>query len=231
MFVLGLILGAVLGVIADRLWGKVERRARLRFDGYWFEDGSGRGIGFRIKNVGKADIPPFSACLFHPLRGSWFVFPRYPKGSLLPQQETKCQCVLIRTSADKERRPHVNLAQMFRKENGTTVTEAETGAFVFRLVMDSSEHVVYQNAAIGKAAAALIAKSLQRNTMRGLAREFASLHDATEAANTSRAAKLLVSIRKAHEALPENRAKRPPSPSQTDSGARVERVEAGDPEV
>jgi len=51
-FLLGVILGGIVGVLFDRLWVEYERLARADIEPSWHESDGECGIQLRIRNVG-----------------------------------------------------------------------------------------------------------------------------------------------------------------------------------
>ena len=66
----GLILGAILGVVADRLWFRYERIPKLDIVGGESMGVDGEGYHFTITNRGILEIPPYKIYIYHPCRGS-----------------------------------------------------------------------------------------------------------------------------------------------------------------
>ena len=59
-FIVGLALGAILGVVFDRLWTRVEKVARVEISGGYFQNIDGQeGFTFTIKNLGTTEIPEY----------------------------------------------------------------------------------------------------------------------------------------------------------------------------
>src|ERR1700677_2083020 len=74
-FWVGLVLGAIFGVVADRTWEAIESRPHVRLTPSIFENIEGeRGMAYTIENTGTKELPPFEIVLFHPGRGTMQVF-------------------------------------------------------------------------------------------------------------------------------------------------------------
>ena len=94
-FIAGLVLGAVLGVIADRVWKVFESRPCFRLtDGVFRSRGERQGIMYTVENTGKQEVPPIELALFHPTRGTLFVFAAATEGPLQPSESRRFECTL-----------------------------------------------------------------------------------------------------------------------------------------
>lgn len=158
-FVSGLVLGAILGVIADRLWARFENRVRVQVRGsHSFTSAGQKGFVFKVRNVGKVTIPPYRISLFNPGRGSFLVFDKEPPGELLPQQEDNHSCWLI-----GPRGPDEHLCNWF-----SSLSADEISGFAFRLVMENSDRVLYENSLIGQSLVKQFVHVCQSGNLQGL---------------------------------------------------------------
>lgn len=66
-FVAGLVLGAILGVAADRVWTRFEKIPRFRIKGGFFVAlRDERGMTLKVQNAGTTEIPPTKLSSFTP---------------------------------------------------------------------------------------------------------------------------------------------------------------------
>lgn len=162
-FVLGLVLGAVLGVIADRLWSRFEQIPRLDVIGSFFVSLDGDGFIFAITNRGRWEIPPVKICIYNPNRGSIFMFEKDKEGMQLPGQKIEHRCLVLRNKKLLRQYP-----DLYRKPNGKPLSEMEKNAFVFRLVLENSERVIYENKSLGNSFVNVFQKVRDEKTFEGI---------------------------------------------------------------
>ena len=94
-FIAGLVLGAIFGVVADRVWEKFEKKARLHMTISSFRNiRQEEGLKYKVRNVGASEIPDFQILLWHPDRGSMMAFNTTVCGPLLPDQTREFSCTL-----------------------------------------------------------------------------------------------------------------------------------------
>jgi hypothetical protein len=158
-FVAGLILGAVLGVAADRFWEKWEKRPRVAIRaGVFASIDQGSGLTLTVINTGTKDLPEFDVQIFHPLRGTLSAFWRGPAGNgpLLPGQQREFRCGL--TDA---RQACPMFKNWFFNEGHQLVVQPQYGDFRFRLKMVSSDVILFESGELGNALARLWVKVLQ----------------------------------------------------------------------
>jgi len=154
LFFTGLIFGAILGAIfsvtADRLWRRYEQCFRLDISfGESFDTIMGslrKGYHFTITNRGKYEIPPYKIWIYNPLRGSISLFDRDRDQSTLPEQQLMHKCFMI---INKEL--SACLPNFYQRINGDIMNEAQKSEFVFRLILDNSEEIIYENCDMGNA--------------------------------------------------------------------------------
>jgi hypothetical protein len=164
-FIIGLILGAILGVLADRLWSWVERIIRVDIKGGYFQNiKREEGFHFAITNKGTTDIPPYRICIFHPQRGSLFVFSiKENVGTLIPGQTDEHQCVVL-----KQGKVDTFLANWFFHVKNEQVTHVDITKFAFQMVMDKSKKVLWQSNSIGNALANQFVKVITEKNFKGI---------------------------------------------------------------
>lgn len=141
-----LILGAILGVMADRLWRRYEQIPRLDIIGSVFLSVDGEGYTFTITNRGPSDIPPFQIYIYNPRRGSISFFTRSREGNLLPDQKVEYKYTMI-----KNGRLLSDFLDFYRDINNTVISTIQRDKFVFRLQLDDSDKIIYENRTIGNA--------------------------------------------------------------------------------
>jgi hypothetical protein len=150
LFFTGLIVGAIASVVADRLWRRYEQHLRLDISfGEFFNTQTGqlcKGYQFTITNRGKYEIPPYKIWICNPFRGSISLFDRDRNQSTLPEQQLVHKCFMI---INKELSAY--LPDFFQRTNGGIMNEAQKSEFVFRLVLDNSEKIIYENKSLGNA--------------------------------------------------------------------------------
>jgi hypothetical protein len=148
-FTAGIVLGAIFGVVADRLWGRIERQPRLQLKiGFFTNVKNEKGLTYTVRNVGSAGIPDYQIGIFHPLRGTLYAFPSEQRGALLPDQHRKHQCLLV-----KNETPDGFIRSWILRERDTVLEDVEIKDFSLRVVMTDSENVLYESSRIGNAIA------------------------------------------------------------------------------
>lgn len=157
-FGIGLVLGAVFGVVVDRLWARFEERPRLQLRSGYFEKIEGvRGINCTVRNVGRANIPDYRIALFHPSRGSTFAFSAEDSGPLLPDQERLHECLL-----SVQGKPCDYFTAWLALESSGNAPTADPKDYEFRVVMSKSDRVLFSSKPMGRALA-----DIWRATARG----------------------------------------------------------------
>lgn len=150
-FIAGIILGSVLGVVADRLWGRVEKQPKFQLTTYYFgRSEGGRGIGYRVKNIGKADIPDYQIGMFHPARGTFNAFLSKQEGALQPDQFREHEYVLA-----KDGKPEGFVRDWILRERDTVLEleDVEIKDFSLRIEMKNSKKILFESSRIGNAIA------------------------------------------------------------------------------
>jgi len=119
----------------------------------YIESVKGNGIFFTVTNIGREDFPPYKVAIFHPKRGSFFIFPSENSGPLLPDQKRQHECHVFQNG---------KLRQAFPKFDDYThhdeLVHVNIEDFRFRLVLENSDKVLYEDAGIGQGFARLIRK-------------------------------------------------------------------------
>jgi len=149
-FIAVLILGAVLGVVADRLWRQYERVPKLDIScGEFFDTTSGvreEGYVFTITNRGICAIPPYKIWIYSPWRGSISFFISNRDESTLPNQKLVHRCFMIRNKELINAFP-----DLYRDRNNNPIKEDQKNDFIFRLILENSDKIIYENRDIGNA--------------------------------------------------------------------------------
>lgn len=143
-FVLGLVFGAIFGVVADRVWARLERVPKLHVEGGFFMDVGGQGFTFTITNIGACELPPVTVCIYNPRRGSIFMFEKNAQGVQLPGQRVRHRCTVVGSKGLP-----VGRLDFYRESTGEELTNRERNEFAFRLVVESSDRIIYESKSIG----------------------------------------------------------------------------------
>ena len=143
-FVLGLVFGAILGVVADRLWTRFEQIPKLDVIGGFFVSKDGDGFIFTITNKGPSEIPPVKICIYNPNYGSFFMFEKNKESGQLAGQDIEHRCLVL-----KNNKLFLQFPDFYRKQSGEQLNDIEKNEFVFRLVLENSDRVIYENKSIG----------------------------------------------------------------------------------
>lgn len=148
-FVAGIVLGAILGVVADRLWSQVEKQPRLELQiGFFSNVKNEEGLSYTVRNVGTAELPDYRIGIFHPARGTLYAFPSKQSGPLLPDQVRTHDCVLIGNGM-----PNDLIANWIFRERDKMLQEIEIKEFSLRVVMTDSKRILFESSRIGNAVA------------------------------------------------------------------------------
>lgn len=149
-FLWGLILGAVLGVVADRLWEHWESRPRVLIRPNVFRNVEGEGVGFSVQNVGKKELPPFDLVLFHPGRGSMHPFRSDSADALGPDIVRQFYCILSARPGDEDEQDVDLLHAWLHREQGQHVETVDGSGFVLRLQVLKSDRVLFESTTMGR---------------------------------------------------------------------------------
>lgn len=162
-FLAGMICGAILGVIADRLWDRFEARPRFNICFGYSETAYGKTTGyfFDITNAGSRPTPGYEIALFHPGRGTSFHFMNETPGVLEPDQTDHHESVVFNAG-----RP-ADLKRWIFHEQDKPVTDVQFDGFLFRLVMRKSDKILFESATIGNMLAELYVRSFQTGRTMG----------------------------------------------------------------
>jgi hypothetical protein len=162
-FVAALILGTVLGVIADRLWSWVERTPRLDIIGGEFMTRNEEGYQFTITNRGAFEIPPYKIYVYHPSHGSGSFFTRDKEGGQLPNQKIMHNYIMF-----KNGRMQNEFIDFYRDGNNNPMNEAQKNGFIFRLVLDNSDKIIYENKNTGNTFVKIFQNARENKSIRGI---------------------------------------------------------------
>ena len=148
-FIAGLVLGAILGVVADRVWESFEKKARLHMTiGYFKNVDREEGLTYKVRNVGSSEIPDFQIVLWHPNRGSMAAFNSKINGPLLPDQTREFQCVLYKNGS-----PVPFLAHWISHEKDQLVETPTFSQFKLLVRLLNSETTFLESEKMGNALA------------------------------------------------------------------------------
>ena len=148
-FLVGLFLGAILGVAADRIWSYFEKRPRFHLKIGYYEGFRGdRGHSYTVRNVGTSEIPDYKIGLFHPNRGTLFIFPSEQNGPLLPDQIRDHQCALFRNGKSND-----FIRKWLTHECDVELDEVTFTDFSIRIVMENSNNILFESRKMGNAIA------------------------------------------------------------------------------
>ena len=162
-FLLGLIFGAILGVAADRIWQRVERRPRFKIKPAYYESirpAPIKGIEYQITNVGPREVPDYDIALFHPRRGSLLAFDCEESGQQIPKEIRRHWCVLLKQGTPCQSR------SWYFHENDKPVKQVTFEGFRFRLVMKNSDRILFESERIGNTLAKVIVRMFESSGAR-----------------------------------------------------------------
>ena len=148
-FIAGMVLGAVLGVIADRVWERFENRLRIQMTiSYFMNRHHEKGLCYTVRNVGVSEIPDFEIVLWHPNCGTMSAFSSKQSGPLLPDQSRAYQYGLVQNGS-----PEPFLYHWISHEKGQLVLEPMFDQFKLLVKMQNSERVLFESTKMGVAVA------------------------------------------------------------------------------
>jgi|688.fasta_scaffold159269_3 hypothetical protein len=148
-FIVGLVVGAILGVIADRIWERFEKRPRIQMTMGYFENREHeKGLRYTVRNIGFSEVPDFEIVLWHPNRGTMSAFSSKQSGPLLPDQSRNYQCVLVQNGY-----PEPFLKRWISHEKGQHVLEPVFDQFKLLVKMQNSDRVLFESTKMGIAVA------------------------------------------------------------------------------
>lgn len=134
---------------------KIGRRddlgLRVTIQGGTFTGINGYGLSFTITNSGTKPIPQYQIALFHPGFGWLYMFSSQQSGELLPHQERSHEIALLSGGKPLDHLP--------KFENDVIDDVA------FRLVLENSSKVLYENKKIGAGVAKAIMKIVKTRSM------------------------------------------------------------------
>ena len=170
----GLILGAVLGVIADRLFTYlVEKRVYVTVCPSFQSGVKGEGFSLNVTNEGFEAMPPYRPALCNPCT-TLYLFDHERETERLPGQKDVFTVWLDTLLHDRE-----HLLSYFTKTrsvgasggpkelHSSEMTPEESQEWVLRLVIDDSEDkkVLYQNDRVGVALVEILRGILENGRM------------------------------------------------------------------
>lgn len=159
-----IVFGAVAGVAVDRIWRTYEQRrdsrVRIRLAGGTTHDVDGNcGVHYTISNLGHSALPGYKIVLFHPLRRSLSFFEGCVSTPLLPGQHREHVGTLLSSG-----QPH-DVTKWFWHAGFAEVEHPTGDGCVFRLMMESSDRILYQNARVGESLARIMIQSREDRTL------------------------------------------------------------------
>jgi hypothetical protein len=110
----------------------------------------GKGVSIKVRNVGDDIFPPYEIVIEHPKVGTWRIFSSTKSGQLLQDQEREHRCLVHPTSGEQPL-----FVRAFR-EDSELLTGERYEDFVFRLVLEDSDKVLYEHPTLGPPLAKLI---------------------------------------------------------------------------
>lgn len=146
-----LLVGAVIGVLLDRIWRRYESRMLFRIQVGLYEDREGHGRMLTITNVGLIPVPEYKVWLFHPQRGSLGVFRGNPSELVFPQlpEQKNCFSCGSRPRQDRAGDRVEYLKTWFLTVGNKAVSAPSFTDFRLRLVMRNSEVVLFEDEGLG----------------------------------------------------------------------------------
>jgi hypothetical protein len=167
LFFIGLLIGAILSVIADRLWRQYERIPKLDISCAEYFDATigcmSKGYEFTITNRGTFEIPPYKIWIYNPWRGSISFFTKNRDESTLPNQKLMHRCAMVMN----EKLINILPDLYWDRNNNSPMSEVQKRGFVFRLVLDNSDKIIYENMDIGNAFVKVFQKTRESGSFSG----------------------------------------------------------------
>jgi hypothetical protein len=175
-FIIGLILGAIFGVVADRIFTYlIEKRVYVKIRSSFVDSiDKGKYYSLRITNVGFEALPPYKIALFNPHIGTLFLFQHEKKTDRFPGQTDEFIITLRSLLADgchwlpwfthvaTEEYIIGNPSEIRRHE----IKPEEFQKWLFRLVVDDGdEKILYQNNPAGVALAEILRDTMQNGCL------------------------------------------------------------------
>ena len=151
--VIGAGIGGVFGFVLDRLWSRIESKARFRIQaGGGFDSLElGRGHSITITNVGFNPLPEYDVILFHPLRGTMKCFNGKPSELVFPQHPDQWTFYCV---------THPNqpvqfdfLKHWFLHAANKPIVAPSFTDWSLRLVLRNSERILFEDEGLGNSEA------------------------------------------------------------------------------
>ena len=171
--ILGGIIGAVLSVLFDRLWRRIEQAVRLRVHGsYFINVHDETGISFALTNDGEHPIPPHRLCIWAPTFGSYFIFAYSDTEAkpLGPKQTDKYEFPVIKSGKATER-----VTKWATSHDGKQWYHCEHPELAFRVTLDKGDTVLYENRRLGLAFCRMVSKAVETGELDPNGMEMAGL--------------------------------------------------------
>ena len=158
-FIGGLFLGSVLGVVADRIWERFEKRLRLELTIGNFHNHKGEeGLSYLVRNDGPSEIQRIAIGLQHPYRGTMSAFYSEQSGPLRPGETREYQCPLFKHGV-----PAPFLKYWITHEKDAIVTEPTFDQFKLLVNTENSESAHFESKKMGIALAKAWHRSFELN--------------------------------------------------------------------
>lgn len=154
--------------------GGRQRGLRVRISGaFSMNVNRQQGVTFTVTNKGTKEIPPYKVAIFHPKLGTWSIFPSERSGALLPDQRREHRCAVMEGN-----RIIPYLPSFSADREGKTLEERDDLDFVFQLILEDSDRVLYENKRIARGFVRLIRKAVTEGKLGGTALDWGELNNA-----------------------------------------------------
>jgi hypothetical protein len=149
----GSVVGAVFGVIADRLWGRFEQRPKVKISVGSYDNVNGQnGFNLKVTNIGRVPLPPFRPWLVSSTVGRYTMFLLEKKDDAPPEWLVGQTAVFLGPVFLHDKPQHIPV--------DISTYAQQNHQFAFQLVMENSEVAIYKNKRMGRALVRAIQKSL-----------------------------------------------------------------------
>ena len=175
-FTAGLLLGAILGVVADRLLTYlVEKRVYLKIQPSFHEHiTEGQALSVNITNEGFEPLPPYRIALYNPHRGTLYFFDHEQKTDRLPGQTDVFMLRLTFLMQHREeflswftQSRSLAVSQNPNEMHFHDMTSGESQQWFLRLVVEGSDSkILYQSNKVGVALVEILRGTLQTGALR-----------------------------------------------------------------
>jgi hypothetical protein len=124
------------------------------------------GLALNITNIGDVSIPPYTVQLFHPKLGWLVFFHSEKKGEQLPGQFRQHEFPILRL-ADLEQPGELlsPFPDLKDDREGRRLDESDDQAWVFVLVLEDSNRILYRNSRLGRALVTVLRNVFENKTL------------------------------------------------------------------